>query len=67
MGVGRTLYSSELEAALLVPGAEAVHALTVTTAGAEVFASEPVGWASPGEGAFFVLVSTTITPQVADA
>jgi hypothetical protein len=32
-----------------------------------VFTSEPVGWANPGEGAFFVLASTTITPQVADA
>jgi predicted phage baseplate assembly protein len=67
MGIGRTLYSSELEAALLVPGADAVHALSVTAAGADVFTSEPVGWANPGEGAFFVLASTTITPQVADA
>jgi hypothetical protein len=66
MQIGRPLYSSELEAALLVNGAGAVHGLSLMAGGAEVFTSEPVGWADPGEGGFFVLTESTITPVVAD-
>jgi hypothetical protein len=66
MAIGQPLYASELEAALLVAGAQAVHGLTVTAGGSEIFSSEPVGWADPGEGSFYVLASSTITPQVAD-
>ena len=67
MQIGRPLFSSELEAALLVAGCEAVHGLSLTAGGIEVFATEPVGWADPGEGGFFVLGATTITAVTADA
>lgn len=65
MRIGQSLYSSQLEAALLVDGAEAVLGLTVTAAGGEIFASEPVGSANPGEGAFYVLKASTITAAMA--
>jgi hypothetical protein len=64
MAIGQPLYASRLEAALLVAGADAVHGLTVTAAGSEIFSSEPVGWADPGEGSFYVLAASTITPLV---
>ena len=64
MAIGQPLYASQLEAALLVAGAEAVHELTVTAGGSEIFSSEPVGWADPGEGSFYVLAASTITPLV---
>ena len=64
MAIGRQLYASEIEAALLVAGAQAVHGLSVTAGGSEIFSTEPVGWADPGEGSFYVLASSTITPQV---
>jgi hypothetical protein len=66
MGIGRPLYTSQLEAALLVPGVLAVHGLTAAAGGAEVFAQEPVGWADPGEGSFYTLATTAITTQVDD-
>jgi hypothetical protein len=64
MAVGRQLFASEIESALLVAGAQAVHGLSVTAGGSEIFSTEPVGWADPGEGSFYVLASSTITPQV---
>ena len=64
MAIGQPLYASQLEAALLVAGADAVHELTVTAGGSEIFSSEPVGWADPGEGSFYVLAASTITPLV---
>jgi len=67
MGIGEQLYSSQLEAALLVPGVEAVHGLTVTAAGSEIFSSEPIGWSDPGECSFFTLDTSTLTPAVASA
>jgi hypothetical protein len=66
MGIGRPLFASEVEGALFVSGVEAVHGLSVSAAGAEIFATEPVGWADPGEGAFYVLTASTITPVAAD-
>jgi len=63
--IGELLYSSEVEAALLVAGAEAVHGLSVTANGVDVFTSEPVGWADPGEGGFFVLAENAIAAVVA--
>ncbi len=62
MAIGRPLYASELEAALLVAGADGVHGLAVTSGGSEIFSTEPVGWADPGEGSFYVLAASTITP-----
>ena len=67
MGIGRPLYTSELEAALSVDGVEAVHGLDATTAGTDVFSSEPVGWADPGEGSFYALASSSVTAVSADA
>ena len=67
MGIGRPLYTSEVEDALSVDGVEAVHGLSATAGGADVFTSEPVGWADPGEGGFFVLDASAVTPVTADA
>ena len=67
MAIGQPLYASQIEAALLVAGADAVHGLSVTAGGSEIFSTEPVGWADPGEGSFYVLAASTITPQVAMA
>ena len=64
MAIGQPLYASQIEAALLVAGADAVHGLTVTAGGSEILSSEPVGWADPGEGSFYVLAASTITPLV---
>ena len=64
MVIGQPLYASQVEAALLVAGAAAVHSLTVAAGGSEIFSSEPVGWADPGEGSFYVLAASTITPVV---
>ena len=66
MTIGRRLYTSAVEAALLVPGVDAVHGLTVTAGGSEIFNHEPVGWADPGEGSFYTLSTSTIAAQVAD-
>lgn len=66
MRIGRPLYTSEVEAALSVASVEAVHGLSATADGSEIFSSEPVGWANPGEGAFYVLSSSTVTPVAAD-
>jgi hypothetical protein len=66
MPIGQPLYSSQLEAALLVEGAEAVLGLAVIEAGREVFASEPVGSANPGEGAFYMLRASTISAVMAN-
>ena len=64
MGIGQTLYSSQVEAALLVDGAVAVHSLTVTAGSADVFASATAAVASsdPGQGAFYTLAGA---PQLA--
>ena len=55
MGIGQRLYRSDVDAALMVPGAVAVHDLAVTWSAArsssEVF--------DPGEGAFFDLPPAT--------
>jgi hypothetical protein len=59
--IGQPLYSSQIEAALLVEGAEAVRGLAVTRGGVEIFASEPVGAADPGEGAYYTLAAIVIT------
>jgi hypothetical protein len=64
MAIGQELFVSQIEAALLVEGAVAVHALGVSGGGTEL--SGVVGSASPGEGAFFVLESSTITPVASD-
>jgi hypothetical protein len=66
IGIGRPLYTSELEEALSVDGVEAVHGLTATVGGTDPFSSEPVGWADPGEGGFYVLASSAVTPVAAD-
>ena len=65
MEIGEPLYSSEVEAALLVPGGAAVHGLSLTSGGVDIFTNEPVGWADPGEGGFFVLAGAVITTVVA--
>jgi hypothetical protein len=64
MGIGQSLYSSQVEAALLVDGAVAVRSLTVTAGSADVFASatEPVASADPGQGSFYTLAGA---PQLA--
>lgn len=67
MGIGRPLYTSELEAALSVDGVEAVHGLAATAAGADILSSEPVGWADPGQGSFYDLASSSVTAVSADA
>ena len=67
IGIGDPLYTSEVEAALSVDGVEAVLGLGARAAGADVFSSEPVGWADPGEGGFYVLASSEVTPVRADA
>ena len=66
MTIGRRLYTSAVESALLVAGVVAVHGLTVTAGGSDIFNDEPVGWADPGEGSFYTLSTSTIAPQVAD-
>ena len=68
MGIGQSLYTSEIEAALLVDGAAAVHSLSATTAGgADVFAGAPVGVAVAGPSAFYALARADIFPVAADA
>jgi Baseplate J-like protein len=64
--IGGRLYTSAVESALLVAGVAAVHGLTVTAGGSDVFNDEPVGWADPGEGSFYALSTSAITTQVAD-
>jgi predicted phage baseplate assembly protein len=66
MSIGQSLYSSQLEAVLLVEGAEAVRGLTVTEAGREIVAGEPIGSTNPGEGAYYVLRASTITVAMAN-
>jgi hypothetical protein len=66
MTIGKRLYTSAVESALLVPGVAAVHGLTVTAGGSDIFNDEPVGWADPGEGSFYTLSGSTIATQVAD-
>jgi hypothetical protein len=63
MAIGRALFVSQIEAALLVDGALAVHGLAVS-GGADL--TGVVASADPGEGAFFVLESSTITPVAGD-
>jgi Baseplate J-like protein len=65
MAIGATLYSSQIESALLVDGAVAVHGLSVLAGDAPLFA-EPVGYASPGEGGFYTLTSATITQDTSN-
>ncbi len=67
MGIGRGLHRSALEAALLVDGTVAVHALTVTgDDGADIFAG-PGGSADPGQGSFFRLSNAPqLVTQVAN-
>jgi len=66
MTIGRRLYTSAVESALLVAGVEAVHGLVVTAGGSDIFNGEPVGWADPGEGSFYSLSTSAIATQVAD-
>ncbi len=69
MAIGQWLYSSQIEAALLVDGAVAVHGLTVTAGATDVFSTTPIGWADPGEGCFYTLAATnpiTIVTTVAN-
>jgi hypothetical protein len=66
MSIGRRLFTSAVESALLVPGVAAVHGLTVTAGGSDIFNDEPVGWADPGEGSFYALSTSTIATQVDD-
>ncbi len=67
IGIGNPLYSSQLEAALLVDGALAVHGLSVVTAdGTEILGSQPVGWVDPGEGGFYTLAAFHPAAQVSD-
>jgi hypothetical protein len=65
MAIGATLYSSQVEGALLVDGALAVHGLSITAGNTQLFA-EPVGYASPGEGGFYTLTSATITQDTSN-
>ena len=65
MPIGATLYSSQIEAALQVPGAVAVQGLSVL-AGTEPAFAGPVAAAIPGEGAYFTLGSSSITAVSAD-
>jgi Baseplate J-like protein len=67
MAIGQPLYASQVESALLVPGAVALHGLSVTADGVDVFASEPVGWVVPGECSYYALDSSAITPVPANA
>jgi len=60
MAIGQALYSSQIEAALLVAGAEAVQGLKVTAAGTDIFGGEPIGTAAPGEGSFYTLAASAI-------
>jgi hypothetical protein len=73
MGIGRPLYSSEVEDALLVPGVEAVHGLRVRAElhlfffhGLlfDIFLQKPVAWANPGEGSYYVLASSDVSAVV---
>jgi uncharacterized phage protein gp47/JayE len=65
MAIGQPLYTSQVEAALLVDGVDAVRGLSIRAAGGEIFSSEPVGRADPGEGSFYVLAQSSIA-AVAD-
>jgi uncharacterized phage protein gp47/JayE len=65
MPIGATLYSSQIEAALQVPGAVAVHGLSVLAGTAPAF-SGPVAATIPGEGAYFTLGSISITAVSGD-
>jgi hypothetical protein len=65
MAIGATLYSSQIESALLVDGALAVHGLSVLAGGTPLF-GEPVGYASPGEGSFYTVTSTKITQDTSN-
>lgn len=64
MMIGQFLYTSEIEAALMVDGAEAITRLSVTTNGREIFHRKLISWADPGEGGFFLLEASTIVPKV---
>jgi hypothetical protein len=64
MPIGQALYSSQIEAALLVDGAEAVYGLTVTADGIDLFSTEPVGGAEAGEGSYFVLAASHVNPMM---
>jgi hypothetical protein len=64
MPIGQALYSSQIEAALLVDGAEAVYGLTVTSDGIDLFSTEPVGGAEAGEGSYFVLAASHVNPMM---
>jgi hypothetical protein len=65
MAIGAALYSSEIDDALLVPGAVAVHGLVVTVDGFALF-PQAVAVALPGEGAYFTLASVHISTVSAD-
>lgn len=64
MGIGQALYASEIEAALQVDGVISVRELTVIRDESDLFGSEPVGSADPGEGAFFSLYADNLTAGV---
>jgi predicted phage baseplate assembly protein len=75
MAIGETLFSSAIEAALLVDGAVAVHGLTVAGGDSGFFhagallgglSHRVVRYWMPDEGAFFTLEASTITPVTSD-
>jgi predicted phage baseplate assembly protein len=65
MAIGQTLYASEVEAALQVDGVVSVRGLKVSAGEGDLFGTEPVGFANPGEGGFFSLSASSITGTVA--
>ena len=67
MAIGQPLFTSQVEAALLADGVHAVRSLSVADGGGrDIFSSEPVGRADPGEGSFYVLAASAITSTVDD-
>lgn len=64
MSIGRRLYTSQVEAALLVAGVVSVHGLSVAADGRDVLGAGSVGWADPGEGSFYALAGSALTTQV---
>lgn len=70
MPIGQPLYTSQIEAALLVHSVSAVRSLTVLAPdGTDIFATaaQPVSSASPGEGGFYTLAGPPeLSAQVVD-
>jgi hypothetical protein len=65
MAIGHRLHKSQIESALLVDGAVAVHGLAVTAGDVDIFAGPgagEAGFADPGQGAYYTLAGP---PQLA--